>query len=244
MLISNYYFEIKNRLLLLGLTWVSVILVSYNFKEVLLFLLIRQNTGFSINTYEMFYFIFTDVTEVFYTYITLIFFFGTQIFFFYLLYHILVFIALGLYQYEYKSLIFILKVSIFIYFFSIIIYNKCLFPFSWSFFLSFQNFERLNSMTLHFEAKLSEYLTFYIAFYYICVLYFQLFVLLVLIFEYFKNELTTFKKFRKVLYYLFVIFSTLVTPPDVSSQIVLSISIIFGYELLVYYSIMKIFLIR
>ena len=237
--IRSYYLEVKNRLLLLGLAWISVILVSYIFKEVLLFLIIKQSNSFSFYTENIFYFIFTEVTEIFYAYIVLIFFFGTQTFFLYFLYHILVFISLGLYQYEYKYLVFIFKTSIFIYFFSIIIFNEVLFPFSWSFFLSFQNFDMLKSLTLHFEAKLSEYLSFYITFYYICILYFQIFVLLVLFFDYLKNELKIIRHFRKFLYYFFVIFSTFVTPPDVSSQIILSISIIFSYEILVYYSILK-----
>ena len=237
--IYSYYLEIKNRLLLLGLTWISVILVSYIFKEVLLFLITKQNMGFSFSTKEIVYFIFTDVTEIFYAYLMLIFFFGTQIFFLYSFYHMLIFISLGLYKYEYGYLVFIFKTSILIFFFSVIIFNKVLFPFSWNFFLSFQNFELLKSLMLHFEAKLNEYLTFYITFYYLCILYFQIFVLLILIFDYLKNEFTIIKRFRKFLYYFFVIFSTLVTPPDVSSQLILSVSIIFSYEILVYYSIVK-----
>ena len=233
--IRNYYVEIKNRFLLSGLAWVSVILVSYIFKEVLLFSITKQNNNFLFYNEEIFYFIFTEVTEIFYAYIIIIFFFGTQTFFLYFFYHILIFVSLGLYKYEYKYLIFIFKTSVFIFFFSVIIFNKVLFPFSWSFFLSFQNFDMLKSLTLHFEAKLSEYLSFYITFYYICVLYFQIFVLLILVFDYLKNELKIIKRFRKFLYYFFVIFSTVVTPPDVSSQLILSISIIFSYEILVYY---------
>ena len=237
--IYSYYLEIKNRLFLLSLTWVSVILVSYIFKEVLLFLITKQNISFLFYSKEMVYFIFTDVTEVFYGYLMLLFFFGTQIFFLYFFYHLLIFISLGLYRDEYKYLVFIFKTSVLIYFFSIIVFNKVLFPFSWNFFLSFQNFDILKSIMLHFEAKLSEYLTFYITFYYICILYFQIFVFLILVFDYLKNEIIIIKRFRKFLYYFFVIFSTLVTPPDVSSQLILSISIIFSYEILVYYSIMK-----
>jgi sec-independent protein translocase protein TatC len=237
--IYSYYLEIKNRLFLLILTWVSVILVSYIFKEVLLFLITKQNISFSFYSKEMVYFIFTDVTEIFYGYLMLMFFFGTQIFFLYFVYHLLTFISLGLYRDEYKYLVFIFKTSVLIYFFSIIVFNKVLFPFSWNFFLSFQNFDILKSIMLHFEAKLSEYLTFYITFYYICILYFQIFVFLILVFDYLKNEIIIIKRFRKFLYYFFVIFSTLVTPPDVSSQLILSISIIFSYEILVYYSIMK-----
>lgn len=237
--IRSYYVEVKNRLLLLGLTWVSVILVSYFFKEVLLFSVTKQNKNFL--SYEVFYFIFTDVTEIFYAYIILILFFGTQIFFWYSCYHTLIFISLGLYKYEYEYLVFIFKTSVFIYIFSIIVFNKILFPFSWDFFLSFQTFEMLKALTLHFEAKLSESLNFYITFYYICISYFQIFVLLILVFDYFKTELKIIKHFRKILYYFFVIFSTLITPPDVLSQLILSVSIILSYEILVYYSILKVF---
>lgn len=235
--IRVYYLEIKNRLLLLGLAWVSAILVSYVFKEVLLFIITKQN--FNSGTDETLYFIFTDVTEVFYVYIKLILFIGTQILFFYSFYHILTFVALGLYESEYSYLVLVLKTSVIMFIFSVVVFNKILFPFSWEFFLSFQNFAVLKSLTLHFEAKLIEYLTFYTTFYYICILYFQIFVVLILVFEYFKNELKLIKRFRKFLYYFFVIFSTLVTPPDVSSQLVLSLSIVVGYEILVFCSVFK-----
>jgi sec-independent protein translocase protein TatC len=234
MKISSYYFEIRNRLVLSGLAFVSVVLVSYVFKEVLLFVLTKQS-----NSKEMFYFIFTDVTEIFYVYLMFIFFFGTQIFFLYSFYHILIFIALGLYPDEYNYLIFIFKTSLLMYVFSIVVFNKVLFPFSWDFFLSFQNFSLLKSLTLHFEAKLSEYVAFYITFYYVCILYFQIFAVLILFFDYLKNELKIVKRFRKFLYYFFVIFSTLVTPPDVSSQLILSTSTILSYEILVFYYIVK-----
>ena len=244
MSIRSYYLEIKNRLFLLGLTWGSVILVSYLFKEVLLFLITKQSSGFSFCTEKIFYFIFSEVTEIFFAFIILIFFFGTQIFFLYLFYHMLVFLFLGLYPYEYKYLVFIFKTSILIFFFSTVVFNNILFPLSWSFFLSFQNFDVLKSLTLHFEAKLGEYLNFYITFYYICVLYFQIFVILILVFDYFKKELELIKRFRKFLYYFFVIFSTFVTPPDVLSQLILSISLIFSYEILIYYVIIKNYLKR
>lgn len=241
--IKSYYLEIKNRLLLLVLAWVSAILVSYIFKEVLLFIVTKQNLTLSVNN-KTFYFIFTDVTEVFYVYMKLILFIGTQIFFFHVLYHVFTFISLGLYGYEYDYLALTFKTSLIMFFFSIVVFNKVLFPFSWEFFLSFQNFATLKALTLHFEAKLIEYFTYYTTFYYICVSYFQIFVVLILVFDYLKNDLSIIQRFRKFLYYFFVIFSTLVTPPDVSSQLILSLSIIVGYEILVFYSILKKVLIR
>jgi sec-independent protein translocase protein TatC len=237
--VYKYYLEIKNRLLLLTLSWISAILVSYCFKEVLLFIVTKHNIFSSHYTEETFYFIFTDVTEVFSVYITLIFFLGNQILIFHILYHLLVFIALGLYKSEYNYLTFVFKISVCFFFLSVIVFNKVLFPFSWDFFLSFQNFKVLTSLTLHFEAKLSEYLLFYIMFYHICIFYFQTFMLLILFFDYVKNELSIIKSFRKVFYYSFVIFSTLITPPDVFSQFILSTSIIISYEILMFCIIVK-----
>jgi len=244
MKIHSYYLEMKNRLVLLILGWSSTILVSYTFKETLLFIFTKQNTYSTSYPKEVFYFIFTDVTEIFSVYITLIFFIGNQILILYLCYHILIFIALGLYRSEYNYLVFVFKTCLFLFLFSVVVFNKVLFSFTWDFFLSFQHFVTLNSLTLHFEAKLSEYLNFYIVFYYVCIFYFQTFLFLILFFDYFKNELGIIKRFRKFFYYFFVIFSTLVTPPDVFSQIILSFSIILSYEMLVFYLILKKSLIR
>ena len=97
---------------------------------------------------------------------------------------------------------------------------------------------------MHFEAKLNEYLNFYFKFYYICILYFQTFLLLILFISYMQNQLKIIKYFRRFLYYIFILVSTLLTPPDVFSQIILSSSIIFSYEILVFFVILKKNLIR
>lgn len=241
MIAYKYYIEIKNRFLLLTLSWSSVVLVSYNFKEVLLFLVTKKVTFTFYNKHfnAFFYFIFTDVTEIFSVYIVLVFFIVNQVLVYYFFYHLLTFVSLGLYKFELNHLSFVFKISIVFFLFSVIIYNKLLFPISWEFFLSFQEFAILDFFILHFEAKLVEYLYFYITFHYICILYFQVFMFLILFFVYVKNEYKTIKRFRKLVYFSFVVFSTLITPPDVLSQIVLSLSFVFSYELVVFYIITK-----
>jgi len=157
---------------------------------------------------------------------------------------LLIFTASGLYKSEYNYLLFVFKISLFLFFLAMMIFIQIVFPLSWGFFLSFQNLTTLESLTLHFEAKLSEYLDFYITFYYICIMYFQTFLLLALFVDYFKNELGIIKNLRKFFYFFFVLFSTLATPPDIFSQIVLSFSLIFGFEILVFYLILRKALIR
>jgi hypothetical protein len=61
----KYILEIKNRLFLLLFTCVSTLVICYLYKETLIFLLVKSNIFFSNN----FYFIFTNVTEIFSVYI-------------------------------------------------------------------------------------------------------------------------------------------------------------------------------
>lgn len=234
-MIYNYYLEIKNRFLLIVLTWISTIFVSYVYKETLLFFcLTKVNTFYSSSIIS--YFIFTDVKEVFSVYIQLIFFIGNQICIYYLIFHSLAFISLGLYKFEYRYLKLIFYSGSFFWFFSFLLLNQILLPISWNFFLSFQS---LTSFNLYFEAKLNEYLNFYIFFYYICTCYCQIFIILVFFFDYINTNLNLIKKFRKLFYFLFFIFSTLVTPPDVISQILFSFFLIMIYEILIIFNVFK-----
>lgn len=233
MKIKVYFLEIKNRLFLLLLTWLTVLSVCYTFKEILLFVFIKQSTHFN----EPFYFIFTDVAEIFFTYSLLIIFLSNHFLLFYLFYHIFVFSSSGLFSSEHSYVTFVFKMSFFCFIFSVSVYCNIFFPTGWTFFLSFQKLSIIKLTTLHFESKLSEFLLFYTSFYYSCILYFQILIILFIIFytSNMKKELP--KKFRKFVYYFFVIFSTLVTPPDVFNQMFLSICLIFGYETLVFYII-------
>lgn len=234
-MVYKYYLEIKNRFLLLTLTWISTVFVCYIYKEILLFLCLTKVDSFSYSN-VIFYFIFTDVKEVFSVYLQLVFFVGNQIFVFYLIFHSLAFISLGLYKFEYRYLKLMFYSGVFLWVFSFILLNQILLPISWNFFLSFQS---LTSFNLYFEAKLNEYLNFYIFFYYICTFYCQIFIILVFFFDYINTNLDLIKKCRKFFYYLFVFFSTLVTPPDVVSQILFSFAIIIIYEMLIFFNILK-----
>lgn len=234
-MIYKYYLEIKNRIFLVFLTWSSTVFVSYVYKETLLFLCLTKVHLFC-DSNVLFYFIFTDVKEVFSVYLQLILFVGNQFCVFYLLFHILSFLSLGLYKFEYRYLKLLFYSGLFFWFFSFILFNQLLLPISWNFFLSFQ---MLTSFSLYFEAKLNEYLNFYIFFYYICTFYCQIFIIIVFFIDYINTNLDLIKKSRKFFYYIFFFFSTLVTPPDVISQILFSFAIIVMYELVIVFNLFK-----
>ena len=232
----SYYIEIKNRILLLLFTWASLLIVCYYFKEPLLFTFINSNKYYN----NVPYFIFTNVDEIFYVYLRLVFFIANQLTFIALLYHALLFLALGLYHSEYSKLKSTLKIFIITWFCSIILLKKVVVPFSWLFFLSFQEANNyLQPASFFFEARILEYFEYFINFYYICVANCQLLTLSILFLNNISEKAGTIKTFRKLFYLVFILFSTITTPPDVFSQIIMSSSLILVYELLVFFKYLK-----
>ena len=235
---NKYFLEIKNRFILLCVTWLSVLFVSYLYKETLLFTIVQPNL--TVNEYtNTFYFIFTNVLEVLSVYLELIVFISVQISFIFLFYHMFLFLSSGFFYSEYLYFKFFVKIVFIIWLFSIFLATFVLVPLSWSFFLSFHTLMAAKAFNLHFEAKLDEYFSFYVSFYYLCQFYCQFFVFFVLLLEYTKSNISIVKKFRKFYYYCFIIVSTLISPPDISSQVVISLIFILIYEFLIFFYLFK-----
>ena len=235
----KYYLEIKNRILLLTITWLSLLTICYYCKEPLLFVFINSNKYYTELT-PIQYFIFTDVGEVFYVYLYLVFFIANQITILMLLYHILMFMTLGLYQSEYLQLQYAFKIFVLTWLGSLILLKEFVVPYSWSFFLSFQKTnETLQPISFFFEARISEYLTYFQNLYYVCLLNCQVFAILTFLLKSISNTTETIKTFRKLFYFVFIIFSTLTTPPDIISQVLMSCSLIVIYELLIFLRYLK-----
>jgi Sec-independent protein secretion pathway component TatC len=236
----KYYVEVKNRVVLLIFTWNLLLMVCYYFKEPLLFVFINSNKYYNGLTSTP-YFIFTDVGEVFYVYLYIVFFIANQITILMLFYHSLMFLALGLYQSEYIQLKSAFKIFIFAWFCSLILLKEFVVPSSWSFFLSFQKAnEVLTPVSFFFEARISEYWTYFKDWYYISLINCQIFAMLTLLLNNINNTIETIKTFRKLFYFICIIFSTLTTPPDIISQILMSCSLITIYELLIFLRYLKI----
>lgn len=238
----KYYIEIKNRLLLLSVTWFSAVFVSYHYKEFLLFIIIQPIMN-CYNKKDFFtYFIFTNVTEIFSVFIHVVMFFSNQVLILYFSYHLLVFISPGLFKTEYYTIKFLFKISAFLFCLLIIFFNLFLLPLSWDFFISFQEFVSMKSIVLHFEAKLNEYVSFYLRFYLICIFYCLMIVFCIFFLNQIKSDLQILNKFRKSFYVLFMVISTLLTPPDIFSQLSVTILIIFCYECIVFGFLLKSYL--
>ena len=224
----KYYLEIRNRTVLTITNWIFVTTTCYYYKEILLFLLVNLNGNFLSTNSTQYYFIFTNISELFSVYLDLIFFISNQTTIFFLIYHSVLFISSGLYKSEYKKLIYIFKIFLFSWFAAVFIFNSIILPTSIKFFLGFQ---QTKSASFFFEAKILEYFDYFINLYYICFSSFQSLALTILILINFNNSIIQIKRFRKLFYLLFLVFATLITPPDTISQILMGGSLIVLYEL-------------
>ena len=235
---KKYLTEIKNRVFLILFSYLFTILICYFYKETVLFLSIKPSL--SLINKSSFYFISTNLTEIFTTYIQLSCFVSNQFLIFFILYHILFFLAPGLYDFEYKNIKSVLLVVLCSWLVGFMILNFLILPRTWEFFMSFQNTANNNqAINLYFEAKIIEYVDFYINIYFICVLSCQFFCVLYILLEILPDKVKFIKKFRKSLYLIFFIIATLITPPDVISQILIALSFIMIYEIIIVSVILK-----
>lgn len=231
----KYFFEIKNRIYLILLLFISLLIVFYTYKELLLFFILKTTQTLNRSS-ECFYyyFIFTDVTEIFYVYFKLILFSSIQFTYLYAVYQILLFFSPAFFEAEYLFIKRTIVFSIVAWFFSSVFTCRYIIPVSWDFFLSFQSLNVNYSSNLYFEAKISEYVAFYFNMYFYCSIYSQTLVFIVILFNQYQKNIISIKKYRKIHIYSFILLSTFISPPDIFSQIVISFVFIFLYELSVF----------
>ena len=124
------------------------------------------------------------------------------------------------------------KLSFILWLLSLLLLNKIILPFCWNFFTSFQN-QSVPSVNIFFEIRITEYLSLYVITYYITVLIGQCFLFLFLLLSVLNNKLLFVRNTRKIFYLIFFILATLITPPDVISQLILGSAFILIYELVI-----------
>ena len=236
----KYYSEIKYRLFLILLNWIFTICVCYIYKDFLLFLLINSNSNIT-NNHKHFYFIFTNISEIFYVKINIIFFISNQICLCFIFYHLLIFVSLGLYKTELLKFKFLFKFFLFTWLTSAFFCYKFLIPTSWAFFLSFQqNGTKQQPISLFFEAKLLDFITYFVEFYNLCFFNCQFLMCLIIFLNKHIKTYTQLKIFRKIFYLIFLIFATALTSTDVFSQIAITFFLITVYEIITFLNFFKI----
>ena len=242
MKLKHYISEIKNRLILLGFSLTVSIFASYYYKETLLFLTVK-NLNYS-NQNNSLYFISTNITEIITTYFKICYISSFALMLSLAVYHLLLFLSPALTFYEYLlAKKYFLKSAI-CFFLSIFIFNKYLMPIGWDFFLNFQNMYSVKTINVYFECKMEEYVNFYST---TCVLLFlisQFCIGLFMFLDCLDNKVIFVRNSRKIFYLIFLMISTMITPPDVLSQLSTLLFFSLIYENLILITMFKYYLIR
>jgi len=236
-MIYKYLLEIKYRIFFSFIAWSFIMISCYYFKETLLYTFLKFSLK-SDNS-RLLYFLTTDVAEVFVTYLHLSFYVANQIVLIFVCCQFFCFLSTGLHIFEYIYFKTLLWITIVCWLMFIFVLNSFIFPISWGFFLKFQEYLSFQNVTFYFEAKLSEYLIFYKSIYYVCNLVFQTIILFCIVLDLFKTNLLIVRKLRKTFYFLFFVFSTFLTPPEVIYQLSISVCIVVLYELITIHLILK-----
>ena len=232
MIYFNYLTEIKNRFICVIIACFLSSYVAYEYKEVLLFILIKPSTCFFEE--QSLYFIYTNISELFYTYINLILTTTIQtnvVFFFF---QMIQFLKPGLYKSEsilikkYFTVITTTWIS------TIFVVYKLIIPFSWDFFFAIQNQIKENQIEFFFEAKLNEYLLFVMSTFNICLLNLMLISLMSAYLYKIPNTLKYVKIYRKKIYFILFLLASVITPPDIFSQMLLGFISIGFLEIYLY----------
>jgi Sec-independent protein secretion pathway component TatC len=234
MKLLSYILEIQNRIILLIFTWSTVFIICYSYKEIMLYIIIKPsyNNNFLYNSNNI-YFITTHVTEIFDTYIDLAYIFSNKICLFFFLIHFIIFIEKGLYNFEINLIKKIFIIYVILSCFSTILLYFIITPLSWNFFFNFQEMVFHNQLNVYFESKLSEYLIFYKNIDKISNIFCQIFTCLFVYINQIENYLKIIKEYKKIIYFFLFFLTTLITPPDIFSQITLGSFIIISYEIFI-----------
>ena len=200
-MLKLYFIEIRNRMFIIFLEWVVIFGTCYCYKETLLYLFIKPYIQIYPEIYS--YFIATNLTEIFSSYMIIVCFIVNQFTTFFAVSQLLFFFLPALYKEEYKKVRNLILFSFLLWLLNILFLNNFMFPHVFHFFLSFQDSLDKQLQLVHFEIRLVEYLELYKNLFYFSACSFQIFLVIFIFINNLKYKKKFLKKYRKCFFFFF-----------------------------------------
>ena len=230
-----YIFEIFNRLKYSFFTYCLLFLFCYfyypvffSFLDYLFKEILNGKQEDSISNY----YIYTHPFELYYTHIYFCFIISLHCIIPYLIWQFIDFCKTGVYLSEYHFLIISLKKSLLIYLVCYILLYSYIIPSFLEILQVSKNAYFSDVYSIFFELKIQDFIYFII--YLNSIFTVIITFIIILSFCIFKFSLADIIKIKKMIYLVAIIFSTLVSPPDIMSQVVLFFFIFLSIELIVF----------
>lgn len=220
----HYFQEVKLRLSFFICCFLYNWWILYAYKDQLLFLLRNVQNSNSPS------FLATNLPEIFFVSLKLTAFIAFLVSLPIFMIQLWMFLQPALYKNEARKIRKILFLFHSLLFLNVFLTIGILLPSCWKFFFSFHLQAEIHGMEIHLETRLKDYFSF------IFDLFFLVFIFCSFCFVFFtvltQNRILFVTKHRKLFHFLFLCFATLLTPPDVVSQVI--IALIFSFFLEVF----------
>jgi sec-independent protein translocase protein TatC len=224
--------ELRTRLIVIVLTITINWIIVYQFKDEIYAFLSKPLFLASKDTRI----IFTSLVEAFVTHLKITFICSLIVSFPIVAWQIYRFLSPALYKQEKRAILPFFIVSPLLFLAGIGFCYFFIIPIAWEFFASFQVSATKSSIPLVLEAKFSEYAALVISFLLSFGLIFQLPVVLIILNKLGLVSINWLKKQRRYAIIVIFIVSAILTPgPDVLSQVLMAVPLIFLYELSILY---------
>jgi sec-independent protein translocase protein TatC len=175
--------------------------------------------------------IYTGLTEAFMAYLRLAVFAGFFLSFPVIASQLYMFMAPGLYKRERRALIPYLVAAPSLFFIGAAFVYYLIFPAAWKFFIGFESPGTAGGLPIQLETRVSDYLSIVMHLIIAFGLSFQLPIILVLLVKAGMLTVDRLKKGRRYAIVIIVVVAAFITPPDMFSQIALSVPLYLLYEI-------------
>lgn len=175
--------------------------------------------------------IYTGLTEAFFAYLKLAVFAGFFLAFPVVAAQVYLFLAPGLYKSERRAFIPYLAAAPVLFFTGAAFVYYIIFPAAWTFFLGFESPGGAEGLPIQLETRVADYLSLSMHLIIAFGLSFQLPLVLVLLVKTGMMQLEMLKRGRRYAIVIIVTVAAFITPPDIFSQIALSVPLYLLYEL-------------